>query len=79
MVKAPDVMGDRRFDSCRSDSRKKKGEKIMAYTIRSAETGAVIMTGYVADSADEALDKFYADYPQYDEGEAYASESGWND
>lgn len=49
------------------------------YTIRSTETGAVIMTGYVADSADEALGRFYADYSQYDEGEAYASESGWND
>lgn len=51
----------------------------MTYTIRSTETGAVIMTGYHGDSADEALDRFYSDFPQYEEGEAYASESGWND
>lgn len=37
------------------------------------------MTGYRADSADEALDLFYSDYPLYEEGEAYASESDWND
>ena len=49
------------------------------YTIRSTETGAVIMTGYHADSECEALDEFYADYPAYEEGEAYASESNWND
>ena len=49
------------------------------YTIRSTETGAVIMTGYHADSEGEALNEFYADYPAYEEGEAYASESNWND
>ena len=49
------------------------------YTIRSIDTGAVICTGYRAESADEALNSFYADYPLYEEGEAYASESCWND
>ncbi len=49
------------------------------YTIRSIETGAVICTGYRAESAEEALNSFYADYPIYEEGEAYASESCWND
>ena len=49
------------------------------YTIRSCETGAVIVTGYHANSEGEALDEFYADYPCYEEGEAYAAESNWND
>lgn len=49
------------------------------YTIRSNETGAVIMTGYRANSASEALEEFYADFPLYEPGEAYASESNWND
>ena len=49
------------------------------YPIRSIETGAVICTGYRADSEAEALRKFHSDYPLYEEGEAYASESCWND
>ena len=49
------------------------------YTIRSNETGAVIMTGYRANSASEALEEFYVDFPLYEPGEAYASESNWND
>ena len=50
-----------------------------SYTIRSTETGAVIMTGYAAHSADEALGMFLDEHPLYEEDEAYASESGWND
>lgn len=49
------------------------------YTIRDAQTGAVIMTGYRANSSAEAIVDFYAEHPFYEEGEAYASESGWND
>lgn len=49
------------------------------YTIRSRETGAVIMTGYSAESSAEALKNFYAEFPLYEEGEAYASETNWND
>ena len=50
-----------------------------SYTIRSTETGAVIMTGYHAESSEEALKAFYAEFPLYEEGEAYASETNWND
>lgn len=49
------------------------------YTIRDTQIGAVIMTGYRANSSAEAIADFYSEHPFYEEGEAYASESGWND
>lgn len=49
------------------------------YTIRDTQTGAVIMTGYRANTSAEAIADFYREHPFYEEGEAYASESGWND
>lgn len=48
------------------------------YTIRDCDTGAVVCTGYTADSGEQAEEYFLADYPDYD-GDVYASVSGWND
>lgn len=50
----------------------------MTYTIRDNETGAVVCTGYSANSEREAENFFYADHPDYD-GDVYASVGGWND
>ena len=49
------------------------------FTIRNFETGAVQMTGYVAESESEAVEQFLADFPNFGEDEVYASESNWND
>lgn len=49
------------------------------YTIRNEETGAVQMTGYMAESEEQAVEQFLADFPNFTEDEVYASESGWND
>lgn len=49
------------------------------YTIRNMETGAVQMTGYVAETAEDATAEFLQDFPQFKAGEVYASESNWND
>jgi len=51
----------------------------MEWTIRECEGGCVVCTGYEADTADEAMDKFLADHPLYSEDDFYASEANWND
>lgn len=48
------------------------------WTIRNCETGAVQMTGFTANTTEEAEAQFYALFPNFD-GEVYASEAGWND
>lgn len=48
------------------------------YTIRDSETGAVVCTGYTAESEAEAVMDFEAEHPNYD-GDVYAAVSNWND
>lgn len=70
------------FTSSKEPINDKKGDITMMkkeYTIRNTETGAVQMTGYVAESESEAVEQFLADFPNFGEDEVYASESGWND
>lgn len=73
----PEEYAEELFEYIKEEN--EEGESMKEYTIRSNEDGAVIMTGYRAESASEALAEFYADYPVYEEGEAYAVESNWND
>ena len=48
------------------------------YTIRDMQTGAVVCTGYAADSEEEAVSLFEQDHPNYD-GDVYAAVGNWND
>ena len=48
------------------------------YTIRDCDTGAVVCTGYAADSEEEAVAFFEQDHPDYD-GDVYAAIGNWND
>lgn len=52
--------------------------ELKEYTIRNMETGAVQCTGYVAACAEDAVNEFYRDHPNFD-GEVYASPEQWND
>ncbi len=51
----------------------------MEWTIRECAGGAVVCTGYTADTADEAMDMFLAEHPLYSDDDYYASEANWND
>ncbi len=48
------------------------------YTIRDCDTGAVVCTGYAANSEEEAVMDFETDHPDYD-GDVYAAVGNWND
>ena len=54
------------------------GKKMTDYTIRDCDTGAVVCTGYAANSEEEAEELFMADHPDYD-GDVYAAVGQWND
>ena len=58
---------------------KKGGDYMAEWTIRSSETGAVICTGYTAETGPEAEDLFLEEHPAYEQDEIYAAESQWND
>ena len=48
------------------------------YTIRDCETGAVVCTGYYAESEEAAEADFHRDHPGYN-GDIYAAVGNWND
>ena len=49
------------------------------WTVRNADTGAVQMTGFHCETAEEAVAEYIALYPSWSEDELYASEANWND
>ena len=49
------------------------------WTVRNIKTGAVQMTGFRCETAEQAVAEYVSMFPSWNKDELYADESDWND